>query len=538
MSSHRSLTIFREQQADRIAVNNQIIDDSVLSEDALDFVHEIFLRFGPRLSDLLVERVKRQEELDAGSLPNFLEETRSIRDSDWMVAPPPRDLLDRRVEITGPPDRKMTINALNSGANVFMADFEDSLSPTWRNVILGQVNLRDAVRRSITYTHPATGKRYELNDETATLFVRPRGLHLHEKNLLTTMGPVPASIVDFGLFFFHNATELQRRGSSVYMYLPKLEHHLEARWWNDVINWSEEKLGIPVGSTRTTVLIETIPAVFQMDEILWELHDRSVGLNCGRWDYIFSYVKTFKEHPDRCLPDRSNVGMDRHCMESYAKLLIHTCHRRGAHAMGGMSAQIPIKGDPKSNEVALGSVREDKIREVELGHDGTWVAHPGLVALAKEVFDTHMPAPNQVNPVEKSCQIDRMDILAHPQGDVTEAGLSHNVDVCLRYVVAWLSGNGCVPIYNLMEDAATAEISRVQIWQWIRHGVRTDSGEVVTFGKFADYLNKASRAMVEENGLSHEGLICKSCTLLRDVTDSHKLRPFLTSLLYDNLEKE
>ena len=459
--------------------------EEILSDEALDFVARLVRRFAPRRDELLERRVRRQSQLDErdpadGPLLDFLPETAQVRESEWTVARIPSDLLDRRVEITGPVERKMVINALNSGANCFMADFEDSNSPTWVNVVEGQLNLRDAVRRTITFTNPE-GKHYELGDEPATLHVRPRGWHLSEKHVLLDGNPIPASLFDFGLFLFHNGRELLDRGSGPYFYLPKLESHLEARLWNDVFVAAQEELGIPRGSIRATVLIETLPAAFEMDEILWELREHSAGLNCGRWDYIFSFIKTFRNHPEFVLPDRARVTMGTHCMHSYSLLAIRTCHRRGIHAMGGMAAQIPIKNDPEANESALARVWEDKIREAGDGHDGTWVAHPGLVELAKQAFDEAMPEPNQIDRRRDDVHVTRADLLAVPEGEITEQGIRHNIDVGIQYMAAWLGGNGCVPIYNLMEDAATAEISRSQLWQWLHHpDVRLDDGRPVT----------------------------------------------------------
>jgi malate synthase len=450
----------------------------ILTPEALRFVADLARRFEPTRQALLARRVARQQEIVAGTMPGFLPETAEIRESEWQVAPIPADLRDRRVEITGPVDRKMVINALNSGANMFMADFEDSNAPTWRNNVEGQLNLRDAVRREITFTGPE-GKQYRLNETIATLLVRPRGWHLVEKHLLVDGSPVSASLFDFGLFFFHNAAAQVERGTGPYFYLPKMESHLEARLWNNVFTYSEEKLGIPHGTIRATVLIETILAAFEMNEILWELRDHSAGLNCGRWDYIFSFIKKFRHRPDFVLPDRAQVTMERHFLKSYVDLLIQTCHRRGIHAMGGMAAQIPIKNDPAANERALDKVRQDKLREVRAGHDGTWVAHPGLAPIAKAVFDEHMPFPNQISVRSDDVNVTPADLLAVPEGEITQAGFEVNIDVGIQYLESWLGANGCVPIYNLMEDAATAEISRTQIWQWVRHGAKFSDGRVI-----------------------------------------------------------
>ncbi len=452
----------------------------ILTPAALAFVAKLERTFGERRRELLHQREQRQTAIDNGQMPDFLPETAHIRQSEWTVAPIPADLQDRRVEITGPVDRKMIINALNSGANVFMADFEDSHSPTWQATIEGQMNLRDAIRGTITFTNP-DGKQYQLNEQTATLLVRPRGWHLPEKHVLCDGRAVSASLFDFGLFFFHNAHALIAKGTGPYFYLPKLESHLEARLWNDVFNLAQDELGIPRGTIRATVLIENILAAFEMDEILWELRDHSAGLNCGRWDYIFSAIRKFRNHPRWVMPDRADVTMTAHMMRSYSLLLIKTCHRRGIHAMGGMAAQIPIKSDPAANEIALGKVRADKEREAKDGHDGTWVAHPGLVAIAKEQFDQYMPTPNQIHRKREDVQVTAVDLLAVPEGHITEDGLRVNLDVGIQYMAAWLDGNGCVPIYNLMEDAATAEISRSQIWQWVHQpGTKLDDGRTLT----------------------------------------------------------
>jgi malate synthase len=451
----------------------------ILSADAHRFLTKLARTFEPRRQELLARRAERQRRIAAGEVPDFLPETRQIRSAAWTVAPIPADLTDRRVEITGPVDRKMVINALNSGARVYMADFEDSNAPTWRNNLEGQINLRDAVRGTITFTSPE-GKPYSLGGSPATLMVRPRGWHLDEKHMTVDGRAISASLFDFGLFFFHNAAALIAKGSGPYFYLPKLESHLEARLWNDVFNLAQDELGIPRGTIRATVLIETILAAFEMEEILYELREHSAGLNCGRWDYIFSVIKKFRQRPDFVLPDRARVTMDRHFLKSYVDLLIQTCHRRRAHAMGGMAAQIPIKHDPAANEAALEKVRQDKLREVRAGHDGTWVAHPGLVPIAAQVFDAGMPGANQLHVLREDVKVTASDLLAVPDGEITAAGLRANVDIGVQYLESWLRGVGCVPIYNLMEDAATAEISRSQVWQWVRHGARLSDGRVVT----------------------------------------------------------
>jgi malate synthase len=451
----------------------------ILNPAALGFLGKLARAFEGRRQELLAARKVTQEELRQGRLPCFLKETAEVRAAAWTVAPIPADLQDRRVEITGPVDRKMIINALNSGASAYMADFEDSNSPTWKNNVEGQLNLRDAVKGTIDFTGPE-GKHYALAEKTATLLVRPRGLHLPEKHCYVDGRPISASLFDFGLFFFHNAKPLIQKGSGPYFYLPKLESHLEARWWNDVFNFAQDALGIPNGTIRATVLVETILAAFEMDEILYELRSHSSGLNCGRWDYIFSFIKKFRHRADFVLPDRATVTMDKHFLNSYVLLLIQACHRRGIHAMGGMAAQIPIKNDPEANEKALEKVRQDKLREVRAGHDGTWVAHPALVSIAKEIFDAGMKGPNQIGVKREGVQVGPEDLLKVPAGEITEHGLRVNIDVGIQYLESWLRGSGCVPIYNLMEDAATAEISRAQVWQWIHHRAKMNNGTSIT----------------------------------------------------------
>jgi malate synthase len=441
----------------------------ILTEEALQFVEKLERQFGNRRLELLQNRIQRQKELNNGVLPQFLTETMGIRDGDWTIAPLPKDLLDRRVEITGPTERKMVINALNSGAKVFMADCEDATSPTWENVVEGQINLRDAVNRTISFENP-NGKRYELKKEIAVLMVRPRGLHLEEKHLLLEGRPISGSFLDFGLYFFHNAKTLMANGSGPYFYLPKLESHLEARLWNDVFVFAQETLGVPQGTIKATVLLETIMAAFEMNEILYELKEHSAGLNCGRWDYIFSYLKKLRQHADVILPDRSQVTMTTPFMRAYSLLTIQTCHRRNAPAIGGMAAQIPVRNNPKANEEAFEKVRVDKEREARDGHDGTWVAHPGLVPVALEAFNREMTEANQIH----SKRLDDLEVTVHqllevPDGTITETGIRMNINVGVQYIASWLSGRGAAPINNLMEDAATAEISRAQLWQWIRH---------------------------------------------------------------------
>ncbi|MBP6016169.1 MAG: malate synthase A [Candidatus Promineofilum sp.] len=473
---------------DEIDVRGEMTPEfaEILTSEALTFLTELHRAFNEQRLELLRRRDARQEAINAGHMPDFLPETAGIRAADWTVAPIPPDLQDRRVEITGPVDRKMVINALNSGANVYMADFEDSHAPTWAATLEGQINLRDAVNRTITFTSPE-GKAYQLNERTAVLLARPRGWHLNEKHVLVDGEPMSGSLFDFGLYFFHNARNLIARDTGPYFYLPKLESHLEARLWNDVFVMAQQYLGLPNGTIRATVLIENILATFEMDEILWELRDHSAGLNCGRWDYIFSAIRKFQKHPEFYLPDRAQVTMTTPFMRDYSLLVIKTCHRRNIHAMGGMAAQIPIRNDAEANEAALAKVRADKEREAKDGHDGTWVAHPGLVGLAREIFDKYMPTPNQIHRKREDVHVSAADLLAIPQGTITSGGLRTNVDVGIRYMAAWLSGNGCVPIYNLMEDAATAEISRSQLWQWIHNAnAKLDDGRAITVKLFRE----------------------------------------------------
>ncbi|MBI2571932.1 MAG: malate synthase A [Candidatus Schekmanbacteria bacterium] len=509
----------------------------ILSPEALRFVAKLHRLAEARRVVLLARRAERQRELDAGILPDFLADTRRVREAEWRVAPIPPDLQDRRVEITGPVDRKMVINALNSGASVFMADFEDSNAPTWANNVEGQLNLRDAVRRTITYTSPE-GKRYALGDSLATLFVRPRGWHLRERHVTVDDTPVAGGLFDFGLFFFHNAVALLERNTGPYFYLPKLESHLEARLWNDVFNLAQDELGIRRGTIRATVLIETIVGAFEMDEILYELRDHSAGLNCGRWDYIFSFIKKFRNRPAFVMPDRAQVTMTRHFLESYVKLQIKTCHRRGIHAMGGMAAQIPIKSDREANDKAIDKVRQDKLREVKAGHDGTWVAHPGLVPVAKAVFDEFMPRPNQLDRESESVEISAADLLEVPDGTRTELGLRTNIDVGIQYLESWLRGTGCVPIYNLMEDAATAEISRAQVWQWVRHESRLEDGRLVTrqlvkavideeLGKVRERLGDAAFAQSQFR---------LAAELFADMMTRESFPEFMTLMAYEHID--
>jgi malate synthase len=509
----------------------------ILTPEALLFVAKLARQFEPRRRELLQRRALRRAEWADGATPGFAPETRDVRNANWQVGSIPEDLVRRAVEITGPVDRKMIINALNSGANVFMADFEDSNSPTWANNIDGQLNLRDAVRREIKYTSP-DGKAYSLNKKTATLMVRPRGWHLWEKHVLVDGASVSASLFDFGLYFFHNAAELIERGTGPYFYLPKLESHLEARLWNDVFKAAQDELGIPRGTIRATVLIETLPAAFEMDEILFELKEHSAGLNCGRWDYIFSFIKTFRTRPEYLLPDRAQVTMTRHFMRSYVELLISTCHRRRTHAMGGMAAQIPIKTNLKANEEALEKVRQDKLREVLAGHDGTWVAHPGLVPVAAEVFNTHMKRVNQIDrPLEK-VRITHEDLTRPPTGDITERGLRQNIDVGIQYLESWLKGIGCVPIYNLMEDAATAEISRSQVWQWLRFEARLDDGRVITPWFVREIMFEELSRMRDFLGTERfdSGKFERAASIFDDITMKDDFTEFMTLVAYDHID--
>jgi malate synthase len=512
--------------------------ECVLTPQALAFVAKLARSFAPRRAELLRLRAERQNAIDAGRLPDFLPETAAVRSGDWTVSDVPRDLQDRRVEITGPVDRKMVINALNSGAHVYMADFEDANSPTWTNNLTGHINLRDAINRTITYTGPE-GKAYALKEKTATLLVRPRGWHLNEKHLLVDGQPVPGGLFDFGLYFFHNVRALLAHGTGPYFYLPKLESHLEARLWNDVFVMAQEELGIPRGTIKATVLIETILAAFEMDEILYELREHSAGLNCGRWDYIFSSIKKFRSRPDFILPDRALVTMTVHFMRSYSLLAIKTCHRRNAHAIGGMAAQIPIKDDPEANRLALDKVAADKLREATDGHDGTWVAHPGLVPLALDIFNEHMPAPNQIDRKREDVSVTAADLLAVPEGPITEAGVRLNVSVSIQYLESWLRGNGCVPINNLMEDAATAEISRAQVWQWIRHpkGILQD-GRKLTVALFRSLLVEEMEAIRTKvgSGKFAAGKYETAAQLFDHITTSEDFVEFLTLPGYDYLD--
>jgi malate synthase len=511
----------------------------ILTPDAVAFAARLQRTFGSRRDELLGLRAVRQKAFDAGKLPDFLDETRSIREANWVCAAVHDDIQDRRVEITGPVDRKMIINALNSGASVFMADFEDANTPSWDNNIQGHLNLRDAIRRKIDYVTPE-GKPYKLQDKTATLFVRPRGWHLPEKHVAIDGKPISGGIFDFALYFFHNAKALLARGSGPYFYLPKLESHLEARLWNDVFVAAQKDLGVEQGTIKATVLIETILAAFEMDEILYELREHSAGLNCGRWDYIFSCIKKLRNRRDFCLADRVLVTMTTHFMRSYAELCIKTCHRRKIHAMGGMAAQIPVKNDEKANAEAFAKVKADKEHEATIGHDGTWVAHPGMVQLAKEAFDRLMPAPNQIaSKKREDVSVTAADLLKfEPEAPITEKGLRLNVNVAIQYVGAWLAGQGAVPIFNLMEDAATAEISRSQVWQWIRSpkGV-LDDGRKVTKAMVAAMIPEEMQKIRALLGPAYgDGKYDDASRIFADLVNNDTFVEFLTLPAYERID--
>ncbi len=508
------------------------IKQQILTDEAVAFLEKLHREFGGRRKELLAEREKRQEAFNNGEMPDFLEETKEVREGDWQVASCPDDLQDRRVEITGPAERKMTINALNSKANVFMADLEDALSPTWENVVVGQQNLKEAVRGTLRLEDEARGKTYELEDEVATLLVRPRGWHLVEKHHQVDGEPISASLFDFGLYMFHNAQERLDRGTGPYFYLPKLEHYKEARLWNDVINFTQDELGIPRGSVRATVLVETIHASYQMEEILYELREHISGFNAGRWDYIFSFIKTFHQREDMTLPDRGQVTMTVPFMHAYTELMIKTCHKRGAHAIGGMAAFIPSRDDPEVTENALSKVAEDKKREAEAGCDGTWVAHPGLIPTAKEQFDAVLgDKPNQVERQRDDVSVSAKDLInTNIEGaSISEAGVRQNVNVALQYINAWLSGTGAAAIFNLMEDAATAEISRAQLWQWLHHGATLESGETMS----VDLYERVKKEELEKLEGDH---LQDAAEILDDLVKSDHFRTFLTLKAYDYLD--
>ena len=511
----------------------------ILTPEAIAFAAKLQRAFVGRRAELLGRRVARQREFDAGKLPDFLPETRAVREADWICAPVPADVQDRRVEITGPVDRKMIINALNSGARVFMADFEDANTPKWDNNIQGHINLRDAIRWHIDYVS-AEGKEYRLNEKVATLFVRPRGWHLPEKHVSVDGAPISGGMFDFALYFFHNAKELVARGSGPYFYLPKLESHLEARLWNDIFVMAQDDLGLPRGTIKATVLIETILAAFEMDEILYELREHSAGLNAGRWDYIFSCIKKFRLNREFCLADRALVTMTTPFMKSYAELLVKTCHRRNIHAMGGMAAQIPVKNDEAANAEAFAKVKADKEREATIGHDGTWVAHPGLVAVARDAFDRLMPSPNQIASKKRDeVRVSAADLLKfEPEAPITEKGLRLNINVAIQYIGAWLAGQGAVPIFNLMEDAATAEISRSQVWQWIRSAKgKLDDGRKVTREMVAAMIPEEMQKIRDLLGTAFgEGRYTEAAEIFAELVNNDSFVEFLTLPAYERID--
>jgi malate synthase len=506
----------------------------ILTPEAQDFIAMLERCFGSQREYLLTLRQETQKKFDQGWLPDFPAETAAIREGDWKIAGIPADLQNRQVEITGPTDRKMVINALNSGANAFMADFEDSNAPSWENMVSGQVNLRDAAQGTITYTDPKKGKHYQLTEKPAVLIVRPRGWHLVENHFLVDGKPISASLFDFGLYLFHNAKTLVEKGTGPYFYLPKIESRHEAALWNQVFVRAQEALGLPQGTIKVTVLIETLPAAFEMDEILYELRDHIVALNCGRWDYIFSFIKKFRHRSDFVLPERNQVTMMRHFLRSYSLLAVKTCHRRGALAMGGMAAQIPIKADPEANAKALGKVKADKEREVEDGHDGTWVAHPALVAIAREVFDTHLTGLNQLSVQRDDVTVTAADLLTLPEGTITESGLRNNIRVGILYLNAWLDGSGCVPLYHLMEDAATAEICRAQIWQWLKHQAQLDDGRSLDLPLFQDILQQEI-AEVAQSEYVRPNTLEAAIALFTDLVTAEDFEEFLTLPAYQQL---
>ncbi|WP_029268179.1 malate synthase A [Virgibacillus alimentarius] len=528
-------TIRRELQ-----IKNQVRPryEEILTEDALQFIKNLHHKFDERRQYLMSIREQMQQKINEGKKLDFLSETKHIREGDWTVAPLPDDLQDRRVEITGSVDRKMVINALNSGAKTYMADFEDATSPSWENIMNGQINLKDAIRKQIDF-QAENQKMYQLNDDPAVLIVRPRGWHLYEKNITVNNKPISASLIDFGLYFYHNANELLNRGTGPYFYLPKIENHLEARLWNDVFIFAQEELGIPQGTIKATVLIETITAAFEMDEILYELKDHAAGLNCGRWDYIFSFIKKFRENSDVLLPDRSSITMATPFMRAYSLLAIQTCHKRGALAIGGMAAQIPIKEDEYADEEAFNKVRADKKREVTDGHDGTWVAHPRMVHFVKNIFDKRMSAPNQINN-KIEIDISQKDLLQTPKGNITEKGLRTNISVGIRYIGAWLKGEGAVPINHLMEDAATAEISRAQVWQWIRHQEgMLDDGRKITFDMVDEMIAEELDKMLDQMGESSflDGGYPRAAEIFTMLIHKEEFEEFLTIPAYKELIK-
>ncbi|MBE4599340.1 malate synthase A [Vibrio navarrensis] len=512
---------------------------AIFPVEAQTFLSQLCARFASQVDELLTAREERQERIDQGELPDFLPQTQDIREGSWKILGIPHDLQDRRVEITGPTDRKMVINALNANVKVFMADFEDSMSPAWEKVLDGQINLRDAVNGTISYTNPDNGKHYQLVENPAVLICRVRGLHLKEKHVTWQGEIIPGALFDFALYFYNNYKALLKKGSGPYFYLPKLQSHHEAKWWSEVFHFTEDYFGLDTGTIKATVLIETLPAVFEMDEILFSLKEHIVGLNCGRWDYIFSYIKTLKKHPDRVLPDRQVVTMDKPFLNAYSRLLIRTCHKRGAFAMGGMAAFIPAK-DPVENQRVLDKILNDKMLEANNGHDGTWVAHPGLADTAMAVFNQVFgERSNQLDVSrEQDAPISAEELLAPCDGERTEHGMRHNIRVALQYIEAWISGNGCVPIYGLMEDAATAEISRASIWQWIQHQKTLDNGLTVTKALFEQYLKEEIEVVKQEIGDARyqAGRFIEAAELMARLTTSDELSNFLTVPGYDYLD--
>jgi len=530
----------REQPGPQVEILGPKIEraDEVLTPLALQLLGSLHRRFNGRRLELLQARAERQAAFDEGALPDFPAATAELRAAQWRVAPVPADLTDRRVEITGPVDRKMIINALNAPVQAFMADFEDSCSPTWDNIIHGQVNLLDAVRRTISFEDPATSKVYRLASRTATLIVRPRGWHLPETHVRINGDTVSGALFDFAIFLANNHEALARHGTGPYFYLPKIESHLEARLWNEVFVAAQDALGIPRGTIKATVLIETVLAAFEMDEILYELREHSAGLNCGRWDYIFSFIKKFRNRRDFLLPDRAAVTMERHFLKSYVDLLIRTCHRRGAHAMGGMAAQIPIRDDPQANARAMERVRADKLREARAGHDGTWIAHPGLATVALEAFDEIMKGTvNQLALRREDVKVTARDLLTVPEGAISEEGVRGCIRVGVQYLESWLRGNGCVPLYHLMEDAATAEICRAQLWQWLHHGARTSDGAPVSVERFDRLLTEELSRIHEEVGAARltGGVFPSAARLFEQMTKSESFDEFLTLPAYELL---
>ena len=511
--------------------------DEILTLDCLEFVADLHRKFNSRRLELLKSRQEVQKKIDGGWRPNFLEETKSTREKNWKILGIPKDLQDRRVEITGPTNQKMIINALNSGACCFMADLEDSATPTWNNVIEGQINLKNAINKKINFIDKVNGKEYKLNEKHAVLIVRPRGWHLDEAHFLVDNEKCSGGIFDFAIYFYHNAKQLLHNGTGPYFYLPKMESHLEARLWNDVFTDAQKKLGIKHGTIKVTVLIETILASFEMDEILFELKDHIVGLNCGRWDYIFSYIKKFKNFKDFLLPDRSSLKMTSHFLRSYDLLLIKTCHRRGAHAMGGMAAQIPIKNNEALNQKAMEAVKLDKLRESNDGHDGTWVAHPDLVKIAKDIFDQKMPQANQISKVLSDIKIEAKDLLLAEKGDITEEGVRKNISVGIQYLAAWLGGNGCVPLYNLMEDAATAEISRAQVWQWNKHQCKTVEGKTINPNYVKNIVKEEMVQIKKEVGEQkfEKGNYERAAKMFEEMSIANQFEDFLTVPAYNEI---